>query len=210
MSGLSRSAIAAKQLAHNAINGVDDLEMVKEIAAMITEADDLIESFIGKNALESDITKIDKALNPKINFDWKEIKLLFLPHQLEDLQEFIETADLKVDFIGVGSTAQFNEFIDSLIKYQELANIKNIGAAIHKLIEVANGENDSREEGTNWVPSSTIVGNGAIPKLKSEEILGAIDEVKKAYGIEGKLECIEKMAEISKTYIREQNGKKEK
>ena len=51
VSGLTRSQIAAKQLAHNAINGFDDPSMLKEIAKLITDVDDMIESFIGKDIL---------------------------------------------------------------------------------------------------------------------------------------------------------------
>ena len=45
VSGLSRSKIAAKQLAHNAISGFDDDSTLREIVKMIDDVDDMIESF---------------------------------------------------------------------------------------------------------------------------------------------------------------------
>lgn len=44
----SRSKIAAKQLAHNAISGFDDDSTLREIVKMIDDVDDMIESFVGK------------------------------------------------------------------------------------------------------------------------------------------------------------------
>ena len=44
VSGLSRSKIAAKQLAHNAISGFDDDSTLREIVKMIDDVDDMIES----------------------------------------------------------------------------------------------------------------------------------------------------------------------
>ena len=44
ISGLRRSQVAAKQLAHNAINGYDDQSTLREIAKMIDDVDDMMES----------------------------------------------------------------------------------------------------------------------------------------------------------------------
>ena len=45
VSGLSRSKIAAKQLAHNAISGFDDDSTLREIVKMMDDVDDMIESY---------------------------------------------------------------------------------------------------------------------------------------------------------------------
>ena len=50
VSGLSRSQEASKQLAHNAINGFDDQSTLKEIAKMISDVDDMLESYIGRTS----------------------------------------------------------------------------------------------------------------------------------------------------------------
>ena len=48
VSGLSRSKIASKQLAHNAISGFDDPSVLREICKMLDDVDDMLESFIGE------------------------------------------------------------------------------------------------------------------------------------------------------------------
>ena len=76
-SGLSRSQIAAKQLAHNAISGFDDDSTLKEIVKMITDVDDMIESFVGKEIMEEPLAEYDKMLSPAVQFDFKNVTFVF-------------------------------------------------------------------------------------------------------------------------------------
>lgn len=58
--GLRRSQVAAKQLAHNAINGFDDQSTLKDIAKMIDDVDDMLESYIGKDIIGDAMLIIDE------------------------------------------------------------------------------------------------------------------------------------------------------
>ena len=60
VSGLTRSQIAAKQLAHNAIAGFDDESTLREICKMITDVDDMLESYIGKEIMEEPLEQYEK------------------------------------------------------------------------------------------------------------------------------------------------------
>ena len=84
VSGLSRSKIAAKQLAHNAISGFDDDSTLREIVKMIDDVDDMIESFVGKEIMEEPLEQYDKMLSPAVQFDFKNVTFTFLPHQVKD------------------------------------------------------------------------------------------------------------------------------
>ena len=64
VSGLSRSKIASKQLAHNAISGFDDPSILREICKMLDDVDDMLESFIGKDIMEEPLEQYDKLLSP--------------------------------------------------------------------------------------------------------------------------------------------------
>lgn len=61
VSGLTRSQIAAKQLAHNAIAGFDDESTLREICKMITDVDDMLESYIGKEIMEEPLEQYEKG-----------------------------------------------------------------------------------------------------------------------------------------------------
>lgn len=73
--------MAAKQLAHNAISGFDDQSTLKEIAKMIDDVDDMLESYIGKDIIGEPMAELEKLLSPKVEFDWKNVTFTFLPHQ---------------------------------------------------------------------------------------------------------------------------------
>ena len=88
--GLRRSQVAAKQLAHNAISGFDDQSTLKEIAKMIDDVDDMLESYIGKDIIGEPMAELEKLLSPKVEFDWKNVTFTFLPHQLRDLDQLVK------------------------------------------------------------------------------------------------------------------------
>lgn len=178
-SGLTRSQIAAKQLAHNAINGFDDPSMLKEIAKMITDVDDMIESFIGKDVLGEPLAELDKLLNPMVDYDWRQIQFVFLPHQLKNLEEFTDKVQ-SADFQGAGHITQYAELMDCLQSYQVFKNTKNLGAAIYLMIEAANREMGGAgfEGGSDYIPYSRLFGSGAVPAETAEKIKKAMEKMK--------------------------------
>ena len=78
ISGLNRSKIVAKQIAHNAISGFDDQSTLKELAKMLEDVDDMIESYAGKDILEEPEAELEKYLSPTVSFDWKKFDVYLL------------------------------------------------------------------------------------------------------------------------------------
>ncbi len=143
ISGLSRSQIAAKQLAHNAISGFDDDSTLREIVKMITDVDDMIESFVGKDIMAEPLEAYDKMLSPAIQFDFKNVTFSFLPHQVQDMDALIKSLETTAsEIIGVASYEQCKGFVETLSRYQKFTDIRNVGAAIHSMIQNANERMD--------------------------------------------------------------------
>jgi hypothetical protein len=181
ITGLTRSQIAAKQLAHNAINGFDDPSMLKEIAKMITDVDDMIESFIGKDVLGEPLAELEKLLSPMVDFDWKQIQFVFLPHQLSNLDLLVEKTKGNFDYVGAAYIAQYEQLMDVLPKYQNFKNVKNLGAALDAMIQAAVNEMDAsgydgKEE---WVTINRLFGAAAIPFEVNETMKQVFDKMKK-------------------------------
>lgn len=180
VSGLNRSNIVAKQIAHNAISGFDDQSMLKELAKLMDDVDDMIESYAGKEILEVPDSEIDKLLSPTLTFDWKNIVFAFLPHQIDDVNALVEAIQkFAPDYVGVADIEAYKPFMEALAKYQEFANVKNVGAAIHAMTKTTlqqiddSGYNDTEE----WVQLSSIFGGSAIPKEKAECIKEAVEKM---------------------------------
>lgn len=180
ISGLNRSQVAAKQLAHNAISGFDDQSTLKEIAKMISDVDDMLESYIGKDILEEPMAELEKLLSPHVEFDWKNITFTFLPHQLADMERLISVLEsTSPDLLGVADLDQHKQFMETITKYQQFANVKNTGAAIHAMVRSTEkmlediGFDDSQE----WIQLTTIFGGAAIPKEAADVIAEALKKM---------------------------------
>ena len=181
-SGLSRSQIAAKQLAHNAISGFDDDSTLKEIVKMITDVDDMIESFVGKEIMEEPLAEYDKMLSPAVQFDFKNVTFAFLPHQVNDMDVLIKALEQTApDIIGVAAYDQCKQFVEALAKYQKFTDIRNVGAAIHSMVESANEKMDlvGFDEEEDWTYLTKLFGSSAIPGEAAQVIQQAIKKAEK-------------------------------
>lgn len=180
VSGLNRSKIVAKQIAHNAISGFDDQSTLKELAKMLEDVDDMIESYAGKDILEEPEAELEKYLSPTVDFDWKNLTFTFLPHQIADLQKLIDALEsTKPDFLGVADIEQYKPFLETLTKYQQFANVKNTGAAIHAMIKCTEQmfENIGYTEDSEWVQLTSIFGSSAVPAEAAEIIQEAVKKM---------------------------------
>ena len=182
VSGLSRSQIAAKQLAHNAISGFDDDSTLREIVKMITDVDDMIESFVGKDIMEEPLEAYDKMLSPAIQFDFKNVTFSFLPHQVQDMDALIKSLETTAsEIIGVAPYEQCKSFVETLSRYQKFTDIRNVGAAIHSMVQNANermnevGFNEEEE----WTYLAKLFGSNAVPGESAKVIQQAIKKAEK-------------------------------
>lgn len=182
LSGLTRSQIAAKQLAHNAISGFDDESTLKEIVKMITDVDDMIESFIGKDIMEEPLSEYDKMLSPAVQFDFKNITFAFLPHQVKDMDALVKSLETTApDIIGVAAYEQCKGFVEALAKYQKFTDIRNVGAAVHSMTEAANEKMDAVgfNEEEDWTYLTKLFGSSAVPGEAAKVIQEAIKKAEK-------------------------------
>lgn len=186
-SGLRRSQIAAKQVAHNAISGFDDQSTLKEIVKMIDDVDDMLESYIGKDILGEPMAELEKLLSPKVEFDWKNVTFSFLPHQIKDMEKLVSVLDsIGTDVLGIADIEQHKPFIEAITKYQQFANVKNTGAAVHCMIRATEQmfEDLKFDDSSEWVQLTTLFGSPAIPKEAADVITEALKKMTDA-GIVG-------------------------
>lgn len=69
------------------------------------------------------------------------------------------------DIVGVASYEQCKGFVETLSKYQKFTDIRNVGAAIHSMIENAAQKMDDcgfTEEG-EWTYLAKLFGSNAVP-----------------------------------------------
>lgn len=199
ISGLSRSQIAAKQLAHNAISGVDDQDTIKEILRMIDNVDDMLESAMDKDLFSSMEQTIDSLKTPAIDFEWKTIQFTFLPHQLADFRQVVENSP-KADYEGVAALELFEPFVKAMRDTQKFDEVKSVGTAIYVMTKAALDKLEvagySEDPDMEWESVSKIIGGSAIPKESAKVIALAIKKMQDAGEVsnKNKWEALEYMA----------------
>lgn len=163
VSGLSKSQEAAKQLAHNAISGFDDQSTLREIAKMISDVDDMLESFVGKDILEEPSAEFDKLISPAVQFDFKTITFAFLPYQLKNLELLVKHLEKQgAEVIGTAPYELGKQFAETLAKYQQFQ------------MEIA-GYDPAGE----WTYLTKIFGSNSVPKEAAEVIEQALKKAEK-------------------------------
>lgn len=179
LSNLSRSQIAAKQIAHNALAGVDDEHTLKEIAKLITDVDDMLESALDKDFFKEQVAQIEKLSTMAVDINWKTVEFLFLNHQIADLNKLVDKV-APADTVGVASMEQFKSFVDALEKVKKFNNVKAVGTAINLMVKSALesiGETPEGEEKMDCVTIGSIIGQSAIPKESAATIKKAFDDL---------------------------------
>lgn len=159
-----------------------DLRLRREEHIEIDDVDDMIESFVGKEIMEEPLEQYDKMLSPAVQFDFKNVTFTFLPHQVNDMDILVKDLESKApEIVGVASYEQCKAFVETLSKYQKFTDIRNVGAAIHSMIENANEKMDAvgfnAEE--EWTYLAKVFGSNAIPADAAEVIKQAIKKAEK-------------------------------
>ena len=188
VSGLTRSQEAAKQLAHNAISGFDDQSTLKEIVKMISDVDDMLESYVGKDILAEPMAEFDKLISPAVQFDFRTLVFAFLPHQLQNLELLVkELEKAGPEIVGVAEYEQGKRFVETLSKYQQFQDVRNLGAAISSMIEAVNEKMDiaGYDPAGEWTYLTKVFGSNSIPTEAAQVIQQALKKAEKE-GVIGK------------------------
>ena len=188
---LTRSSIAAKQLAHNAIEGTDDEDMLRHIADIITDVDDMLESAIDKEYFDAVQENARQMPVPQVDFDWKTVQLTFLDHQVCDLNRLCEKA-AKADVELAVPMELFEPFVEALQATKKYGDVKNAGAAVWLMTRAALrqfGEDDSRA----YTPIMKLFGRAAIPTTTYEGVKSIIERKMKAGEISQPWEIFENL-----------------
>lgn len=136
---LDRSQTAAKQLAHNSIDGQDDPEILKLIYDEIKNIDDMLESFIDPVELGKELEKKPYDLSSmQLDLPWKTFVLTVLPEQLDRLNQLIEQIPKTANGVGVISAEVFEKFVATMIELGRTDNIKMCGAICSRMVEITN------------------------------------------------------------------------
>jgi hypothetical protein len=136
--GMARSQVVAKQLAHNAIQGVDDRDMLAQLYQEMDKLEDMLESYIDPKALgiapQLDMASIQDI---RVAFDVKTVVFSFLPSQLEDFNRACDGIPSDTSYLGVVAVDTYDKFVDTVRKLGRETEIRSVGALITKMCDLS-------------------------------------------------------------------------
>jgi len=160
-SGLNRSQIIAKQLAHNRLAGMDDTDTLRQLFQMLTSPSDILTSGLADDLLELPEVELEPVLAPHMDMDWRTVSFAFLPHQIEKMKALIEQLPAS-DMVWVGLNEQFESFMKAVVGYARLKHILSAGIAIAVLTDIALKQLEADANATGIVDDQGVPGE-ALP-----------------------------------------------
>ena len=115
-SGLSRSEVIAKQLAHNRLSGYDDPEVLRILYDAIDDPSLQLSTGLASEMTDLPAFDWDASLTPRLDMDWKTITFAFLPHQLQEFETLLQCLPPS-DLVGVADVRNFDAFVEAARRY---------------------------------------------------------------------------------------------
>jgi hypothetical protein len=135
---LTDSEIKAKQLAHNAIQGTSDPDIVKEIFGRIESLDARIESYIDPELVTppTDPVRFEQVdVDPLA--DAKTVTLVFLPTIARDFTRAMEVLKAEPDLVYVASREAFDGFREAVNRVRSDLEVLAYPTAVAELTRLA-------------------------------------------------------------------------
>jgi hypothetical protein len=175
---MTRSELAAKQIAHNHLVGSPDSAVLRELLQAITDADDLLATGLPEEMLPIPAPSDPVPLaHPTASFDFRTVTLTFLPHQLANFKEVADVLEAS-DMVGVAHVDCYQEFARAMASYSRLKEIRAVGTTIHVLTTLARQEIAELEENGDgddaWVPIERALETHRIPQAAAAVVKQAI------------------------------------
>lgn len=185
ITGLSRSAVVAKQLAHNALVGYDDKSVIEILSKEMIELDHLVESYI-KN-IDFVPVEEESAKSIDVNFypEWRDVSFIFLPVTFNKLEELIGQTNT-TDLLGIASYEQYEPFCEALRQFKKFSCVKNTGAVLDLIINSMNKDvsEAALPEGEELVSISQLFGKcGVVPEKIANELKNRVKIIREEKGI---------------------------
>lgn len=181
-SGLTSDQIKAKQLAHNAIQGSDDPQLLARIYQSIEDVEARLETFIDSSEVEMDLPKV-KLDGLTLGMEYRTALITFLPYELEMFERALKavevhlSADYKVTYLAeLALLERWKQMLRRVGKEYDIRAIGTIVARIATIVLEALGE----EVEEDAVPRRDLFGMSAIPNSAAQVIRQAIDKALQA------------------------------
>lgn len=130
---LSKDEITAKQLSHNALNGEDNKQILKELYDSIGDVNEKIKSGV----IDIENIKMDSVNLSEVNidFEFEQINILFLSSGVKKFETALDKIQLG-NKIKIAQFKEFDQFKEAIKRVTNKDDIRSIAAIITKMSEI--------------------------------------------------------------------------
>jgi ParB-like chromosome segregation protein Spo0J len=181
VTGLTRSQIAAKQLAHNAIEGQDNEQLLAEIYRQIEDVESKLEAFVDAK-LDIELPKV-KIEGLDVEIDFKTVLLIFLPRVKERMDralEYLRSSGQRLDGVYIAADSDYAPLEKAVRKIHEEYDVRVVADIIGKMADLALEASGVSVEGPERVHLKDLFGSTWIPKEAASVVRDAITKMLKA------------------------------
>lgn len=186
---LSKQEQIAIELSHNAIDGKDDMAILKELWDEIDDVSLKYYAGLDDKVLE-EMEKAALASLSEVKLDYRSLTFLFLPHEVEALDEAfahaVECGGIQ-DTVYINRIDDFKRLLDSQAKVQAAYDVKNSATSLMLILDVFMRHQEDLQEGyiddegelkhKNKVPLSSIFGDDNISAEVALTLKKAVDRI---------------------------------
>lgn len=134
---MTRSELRAKQIAHNAIVGSSDPEILRHMLGEIDDPDDLLATGLDESYLDGATVASAALITPAVALEWRTVSLVFLPAQLADLKALVASIEGGQEIVGAAPLPLYQPFAEALGKFARIKDIRNMATAVAVLTRTA-------------------------------------------------------------------------
>lgn len=186
---LSKQEQIAIELSHNAIDGKDDMAILKELWDEIDDVSLKYYAGLDDKVLE-EMEKAALASLSEVKLDYRSLTFLFLPHEVDALDEAfahaVECGGIQ-DTVYINRIDDFKRLLDSQSKVQAAYDVKNSATSLMLILDVFTRHQEDLQEGyidnegelkhKNKVPLSSIFGDDNISAEVALTLKKAVDRM---------------------------------
>jgi ParB-like chromosome segregation protein Spo0J len=180
VTGLTRSQIAAKQLAHNAIEGQDNEQLLAEIYRQIEDAESKLEAFVDAK-LDVEVPRV-KIEGLDVEIDFRTVLLIFLPKVKERLDraiEYLRSSGHRLDGVYIAADSDYAPLEKAVRKINQEWDVRVVADAIGKIADLALQACGVSVEDPERVNLRDIFGTAWVPKEAAEVMRRAVGKMQK-------------------------------
>lgn len=186
---LSKQEQIAIELSHNAIDGKDDMAILKELW---DEIDDVsLKYYAGlDDKVLGEMEKAALASLSEVKLDYRSLTFLFLPHEVDALDEAfahaVERGGIQ-DTVYINRIDDFKRLLDSQSKVQAAYDVKNSATSLMLILDIFMRHQEDLQEGyiddegalkhKNKVPLASIFGDDNISAEAALTLKKAVDRM---------------------------------